>query len=175
MTKVCTKCKKEKLKSEFYSNGKKRGMCKLCENICQRNSLNYKAYQKSYQKRNRKKLSAYLRKYNKKRNREDINFKLKSNLRNRLNQAIRKNAKSGSAVNELGCSINDLKIFLEGKFEIGMSWNNWGRGDDKWHIDHITPISWYNLKDPLEFALAVHYTNLQPLWAKDNLRKHNTL
>jgi transcription termination factor Rho len=60
-----------------------------------------------------------------------------------------------------------LVPYLESKFEHGMSWDNYG----EWHIDHIVPISIFNLENPEELQKACHYTNLQPLWAEDNLRK----
>ncbi len=95
--------------------------------------------------------------------------KLKHNLRNRLCVAIKKGYKSGSAVKDLGCSIEELKKHLESKFQPGMTWDNWSRVG--WHIDHIKPLASFNLSNPEEFKKACHYTNLQPLWAKDNLSK----
>lgn len=83
--------------------------------------------------------------------------------------AIRSNAKSGSAVRDLGCSIANLKLYLESKFTEGMSWDNYGRSG--WHIDHIVPLSHYDLTDREQLLKACHFTNLQPLWAKDNYRK----
>jgi hypothetical protein len=79
--------------------------------------------------------------------------------------------KTGSAIDELGCSVDQLKRYLESKFQPGMTWDNWTR--DGWHIDHIKPLSSFDLTDPGQFKVACHYTNLQPLWAKDNLVKSN--
>jgi hypothetical protein len=101
----------------------------------------------------------------------DVNFRLAENLRNRLRMAIAGNAKRGSSVSELGCSIPELKIYLESKFQPGMNWENWGtRG---WHIDHKKPLSAFDLTDPEQLKQAVHYTNLQPLWAEDNIKKRD--
>lgn len=69
----------------------------------------------------------------------------------------------------IGCSTEQLKSYLESKFQPGMGWHNWGR--DGWHIDHIIPISSFDLNDTDQFKKAFHYTNLQPLWAEDNLKK----
>lgn len=99
----------------------------------------------------------------------NVIFKLNKLLRSRLNHAIKNNQKAGSAVSDLGCSINELKIHLECLFQPGMAWDNYGLKG--WHIDHIKPLSSFDLSDSEQFKEACHYTNLQPLWAKDNLRK----
>lgn len=104
-------------------------------------------------------------------NSNDINFKLQKNLRSRLCNAIKRNYKTGSAIRDLGCSISQLKTHLEAQFQPGMTWDNWNRKG--WHIDHIRPLSSFNLEDPEQLKLACHYTNLQPLWAEDNLNKSN--
>lgn len=97
--------------------------------------------------------------------------RLRHSLRSRLNQAIRGNHRTGSAVRDLGCTIAELKIYLESKFLPGMSWSNWSKTG--WHIDHIKPLSLFDLSDPEQLKAACHYTNLQPLWAHDNLAKNN--
>lgn len=98
-------------------------------------------------------------------------YKLANNLRTRINASIRNGSKAGSAVKSLGCSINELKVYLESKFLDGMSWDNWSRTG--WHIDHIIPLSSFDLTDIDQLKAACHFTNLQPLWAKDNLIKGN--
>lgn len=105
----------------------------------------------------------------------NLNFRLKANLRNRIKKAIKENWKSGSAVKNLGCSIDELKIHLESKFYTNpitkekMTWNNYGiRG---WHVDHVIPLVNFDLTVSEQFAKAVHYTNLQPLWYEENTRK----
>lgn len=104
---------------------------------------------------------------------EDVNYRLTCVLRSRLNQSIRNCQKSGSAVRDLGCSIEELKSYLESKFQPGMAWDNWSKTG--WHIDHIVALSRFDLSNPEELKKACHYTNLQPLWAKDNLRKSNKI
>ena len=99
----------------------------------------------------------------------DINYKLTCYLRCRLNTTLKGNYKSGSAVKDLGCSIPELKNYLESKFKPGMSWKNWGVHG--WHIDHIVPLASFDISDREEVLKACHYTNLQPLWAKENLKK----
>ena len=101
--------------------------------------------------------------------------KLANGLRNRLKNALHGNYKSGSAVRDLGCSIEELKQRLEKQFytnsETGemMTWDNYGyRG---WHVDHIIPLASFDLTKREQLLKACHYTNLQPLWAKENLSK----
>ncbi len=96
-----------------------------------------------------------------------LNELLARRLRGRLSEAIKTNAKSGSAVRDLGCSIEYLKNWLEAKFKPGMTWENWG----EWHIDHIVPLASFDLTDRVQLLKAVHYTNLQPLWGLENLKK----
>lgn len=93
----------------------------------------------------------------------DIQYKLAKNLRGRIRHSL----KAGSAERDLGCSIQDLKLRLEILFLPGMTWANYG----KWHIDHIRPLSSFDLTDRKQFLQACNFTNLQPLWAKDNLAK----
>lgn len=109
------------------------------------------------------------------RRRSCLNFKISYYLRNRLNKAISNNQKNGSAIRDLGGSIELLKRHLESKFHANpktgelMTWDNWTT--DGWHIDHIKPLAQFNLSDREQLLRACHYTNLQPLWAKDNLSK----
>lgn len=97
----------------------------------------------------------------------DIHFRLKILLRKRLNAALKNNQKTGSAVKDLGCSIFEFKNYLEARFQPGMNWEN----QEQWHIDHIKPLSSFDLSNYEQLKIAAHYTNIQPLWAKDNLIK----
>ena len=98
---------------------------------------------------------------------ENINFRLRTRLRTRLNRAISGDFKAGSAVTDLGCSISTFNLFIENQFEEGMSWDNYG----EWHLDHVLPLASFDLTDRMEFQTAAHHLNYQPLWAIDNLRK----
>jgi len=128
-----------------------------------------KAYAKAYAKANRDKINANRRS----RVKTDIQYKLSNALRTRLCHALQGNYKSGSAVRDLGCSIPELQTYLESKFLPGMTWDN--HGTHGWHIDHIKPISSFNLSDRNQLLEACHYTNLQPLWAKENMSKGNKI
>ena len=70
----------------------------------------------------------------------------------------------------LGCSLAKAQAHLEAQFLPGMSWENHG----EWHIDHIRPCASFDLTDPEQQKQCCHYTNLQPLWAADNLAKSDT-
>jgi hypothetical protein len=69
----------------------------------------------------------------------------------------------------MGADIETVKKHLESLFKKGMSWEN--HGNEGWHIDHIIPCAAFDLTDPKQQKKCFHYTNLQPLWAKDNLSK----
>ena len=73
--------------------------------------------------------------------------------------------------NLIGCTGRELVMHLESQFLPGMSWDN----RNEWHIDHIIPLSSFNLLDSIQFSKASHYTNLRPLWAKDNKYKSDFL
>ena len=161
--------------------------CKKCCRIYSREHYrnnSEKILQKcgEYKEKNRETVNQKSRKYNhnhrveirqreKKRLKEDINFKFSVNLRGRMAHAVRKGGKNGSAVRDLGCSIEAFRVYLEAHFNPGMTWGNWGKGPGKWHLDHITPLAAFDLTNREQFLTAAHYTNYQPLWSEDNLSK----
>jgi hypothetical protein len=128
-------------------------------------------YNKAYYRLNKEKINKRRKYYFTNRRKDDLNYKIAHCLRCRIGKAIHSNQKKGSAVKDLGCSIPELKTYLENKFTEGMSWDNWTL--EGWHIDHIRPLASFDLTNRDEFLKACHYTNLQPLWAKDNLSKNN--
>ncbi len=99
----------------------------------------------------------------------DTEYRIAANLRGRLNQALKRQYKKGSAVADLGCTVEEFKQYIESLFQPGMSWDNWGR--DTWHLDHKRPLASFDLSDREQFLQACHYTNYQPLWAVENLAK----
>ena len=132
-----------------------------------------KAYNKDWREVNKDKIKEYLEAYHYNKLKTDIQYKLRHNLRCRLHSAIKRNYKAGSAVKDLGCSIDELKSYLESKFSSGMTWDNWAL--DGWHIDHIKPLASFNLTDRNQLLEACNYMNLQPLWATDNLIKSDKI
>jgi hypothetical protein len=175
-TKTCNTCYTAKALCDFSlraPGGKRRNRCKSCT------ASNSKAYYDANTEASRaRSLSRYYQnkkaimerhvRYCRDRYHRDVQFRLRLSLRNRLGDALGgKGARPGSAVRDLGCSIGDLKAHLERGFHDGMSWENYGQ----WHIDHIMPLAMFDLTNRAELLRAFNYTNLQPLWREDNLRK----
>ena len=103
-----------------------------------------------------------------------IEYKLGQILRSKLWRSLKnqKADKDDSALELIGCSKIELVNYLESHFKEGMSWENWTLHG--WHIDHIRPISSFDLSDPSQIKQCFHYSNLQPLWAIDNLKKSDS-
>ena len=179
--KTCVKCKIEKESSEYLKDKRNNdGLYSFCKECWREYQRNYQREHKleKYTVRNRE----YQREYSKTRKYRDyinnrrkynISFKLAESLRKRLNIALKKNYKAGSAIKDLGCSVDNLKKYLESKFSNGMGWENYGVCG--WHIDHIIPLSSFDLSDREQLLLACNYKNLQPLWAADNISKGNKI
>jgi hypothetical protein len=119
-------------------------------------------YQKKYYINNKEKIKI--------KNKDPWN-KFKHNVRGRISKYLKtKNIrKDNTTFNIIGCTPEFLKEHLEKQFNNGMSWDNYG----KWHIDHKIPLSSAKTEEKI-FELC-HYTNLQPLWAEDNLKKSNKI
>lgn len=94
-----------------------------------------------------------------------------ASVRSRVNQLVKKSSSETIHSKTIGCSNHELKAWLESHFLVGMSWENYG----SWHIDHKVPLSVAIKMGPEAFSKACHYTNLQPMWAKDNLIKGNRI
>ena len=186
----CTHCGKTKPEAEYYSYKQKSalfGKCKTCHNEYtrqwqQKNKEKIKKYSQEYYIKNKEIMAKHNRKY-KEQNRERIAERKRNYYRNntqeRLVVALRRriwNAlngiiKSDNSINLLGCTIEELKVYLESQFKEGMTWDNWT--PDGWHIDHIKPCASFDLTDPEQQKECFHYSNLQPLWAEENLSKNS--
>ncbi|NBX97565.1 hypothetical protein EBQ81_01710 [bacterium] len=149
-----------------------RGQCKKCGNLACR----------VYYAKNKKQILKVRKKYNslettKERNRKyinnkrkkDIHYKIKDNLRRRINYAITNGKKATNTTDLLGCSLEEFRIYIENLWLDGMSWKNYGMFG--WHLDHIIPCASFDLSDPEQQKKCFHYSNVQPLWAKDNWSK----
>ena len=172
---VCTTCGEEKVYTLFSKKGKQKPYeCKACLNTRERDrrSGNPEEYNKkkreSYQVR-KNKINETRRKNLQRRRDEEPRYRVMMALHVRLYDAVKRNkgVKSAKTLELLGCTVEQLQTFLEAEFTEGMTWENYG----EWHIDHIRPCASFNLEDPEEQKKCFHWTNLQPLWALDNIRK----
>jgi ribosomal protein L20 len=193
-TKFCLNCRTEKIIKEFTKNKSRKdglnGFCKSCNKIYRENNKEKrKVYsvknkeqilkqQKHYYNFNQKRWKIYREKYKqrvnkylKQRRDNDLNFRLETIYRNRINTALRQNSKKSRTLELLGCSIEFLKEHLQKQFKGGMTWDNYGL----WHIDHIRPCNSFDLSKAEEQAKCFNYINLQPLWAIENLEKSDKI
>lgn len=177
MKPLCINCDNPKFAKSY---------CKACYDKWYRTTSNGIERRKQAQEKIRKtaERKEYTKKYNENyksiknfnrnlRSKTDIQFKLSKNLRSRVYHALKNRYKAGSAIKDVGCEVEELKIYIESKFQPGMTWDNYGRkaGIKCWEIDHIFPLAKVDLTDREQFLRVCHYTNLQPLWAEDNNRK----
>lgn len=195
--KICNECKISKKNKDFWKDKKsKDGLQYRCidcfKNYTQKNSKRIKKYKRKYYEenieekkkydklyleKNRGKINKQAKQY-RENNKEKISdyfktrlktdpiYRLKKNLRTRIGLAIKTNQKTGKMLDYLGCSIEEFKYYLEEQFYNGMTWDNYGQ----WHIDHIVPLN--EATNSKELYELCHFSNLQPLWAIDNLRKN---
>ena len=105
--------------------------------------------------------------------RQTPKYKMISNLRRRLRDIVkgRKYYSIGSAINFVGCTSDELRAHIEAQWIEGMTWDNYG----EWHVDHILPCAAFDLTDKELVKICFHYSNLQPLWAEDNLLKSDSV
>jgi hypothetical protein len=185
-SKICSICKNEKDLNEFHKGKTKDGYqyrCKICkkeyavlhkelENNRKKNwKLNniekVKESKKKYYEKNKKKEIVRNTNRSNERKKTDIIFKLSCNIRTRIYNSLKnkKFEKNNKTFEIIGCDGLFLKTHLESLFTSNMCWENYG----EWHVDHIIPLS--SSKNLNEFYKLCHYTNLQPLWAHDNLKK----
>lgn len=168
-TKKCTKCKEEKEILFFGYRDKKsktlKSHCKKCISI----------RKSKWSTDNKEKITEYKRSWKNKRKKIDPIYKLDDNIRkiilNAFKKGINQSSKKAKAEKILGCTIVEFLNHIESKFSDGMTFEN--HGLKGWHLDHIVPT--YFAKTEEELLKLNHYTNFQPLWAKDNLLKSNKL
>ena len=143
---------------------------------------NQRLLQARYREKNKEAINQRLKDW-KQRNKESTNAKAvtkyKTNTshrlivtcRNRIYSAL-KTKKCIKTIDFLGCTGEELKLYLQSMFRRGMNWENQG---SVWHVDHIMPCASFDLSDPSQQKRCFHYTNLQPLFASENLKKNKTI
>lgn len=180
--KHCNTCNTDKPLTDFFKRlDKWQHKCKSCEKEykIKNNERQVELKQKHYLK-HKDKIKNRVKEYNKinrnamrkalYKNRPEQ--KIVHNQRVRLNELL-KSKKQNSTTKLLGCTAIELKTHIEKQFEKGMTWDNYGLYG--WHLDHIIPCAMFNLFDENDLKQCFHYTNLQPLWAKDNLLKSDKI
>lgn len=171
-TKLCLTCNSPKKGEEFFKNPKnKDGLSSYCKN-CNTNRVADWAYKNSDKNRE------YRRNYTKIRKKEEPLFKLCVSIRNLIGLSFKralngKYKKSINTENLLGCTVSQLIEYLQSLFAEGMSLENHGQCEECWHIDHKYPISLAKTQE--EIIKLCHYTNLQPLWSRENIKKGNNI
>ena len=175
---ICKVCNKE-YKLEYYLKNKSKILDKskiyyehnkghVIERVKlwgENNQDKVKEYKKSYVKNNRDIINERISE----RKKNEPILKLKMLYRSKINKIL--GSKKEKTFDLIGCSPLQLKEYLEKQFWMGMTWENHGLFG--WHIDHIIPIS--SAKNDEELKRLCHYTNLQPLWALDNIRKRDKI
>lgn len=172
--KICRKCLIEKPVGEFSKDSRNKGgykytckeCCKIQDNkFYERNKVVILEKQKTYRKINRSRYTnnEVIRYQN------DYIFRLKKIIRKRVSNYFKiiGKPKNKNIFLFVGKTPEELKFYLESLFKEGMTWGNYGLFG--WHVDHIIPLS--SAKTEEEIYKLCHYTNLQPLWWKDNLKK----
>ena len=150
--------KRKEYHEQYYLNNKE-----IKIKLAKQWRLNNKEYAKQWRLNNKEKT----REYEKNKMKTDPIFKFIKYQRSRISYALKGKRKSKSTIKLLGCSAEECWKHLEQQFTLGMTRDNYGL----WHIDHILPCAYFDLSDPKQQEKCFHYTNLQPLWAIDNIKK----
>jgi hypothetical protein len=190
----CYGCKTQKPLSEFHKNKNVKSghsfKCKLCVkeyNIVynKKHAKRRSEYQKDYRTENNEYLCAkerewyrknkertiYTKKiYRREKRKNDPLFRARNAISRRI-RGVLKGSKSKKSMDILGCDLIFFKSYMESLFQPGMNWDNYGVHG--WHIDHKIPL--ISGKNDQELEKLCHYTNLQPLWALDNIKKGGKL
>jgi len=160
----------KKHRKEYYKNNSEKLKLKT-KTWCIENKDKVIQYRKEYNIKNKEKINEYKKEWMRNKMKTDALFNLKHSTRRLIGMCLKNNgySKTSKTFNILGCTPIEFKKYLEKQFTEGMSWENQG----KWHLDHIYPVSL--AKDEEELIRLNHYTNFQPLWAIDNIRKSNKI
>jgi len=197
--KTCSKCKIEKSVEEFHKQkASKDGLyyqCKECAKAA--NKAHYQAnredlleYRKAYRQENREEIRGYKKiyyqenrdevieknsAYTKERIAKDHVFRWVHNTRCNLSRILNGTGGHAPTLELLGCTGEEWRSHLESTFKPGMSWENYGRGESEWQIDHIAPVSSFDQENHLQQLICWNYRNTQALWSHENMAKGNKI
>jgi len=194
--KECTKVKNEKsyqkhknkrkISGKKYREKNKEKIFRQQQIYYQKNKEKIQAYKKEYQQKNSRIIAKkqklwgqthkkQINKYSRDRRKNDLHYRILNNMRGRLYYALKSqdSRKALHTMDLVGCSVDELKLHIQKQFTSGMMWDNYGLGNTKWSIDHIIPCAYFDLTKPEEQKKCFHYSNLCPLWNKDNSKKNS--
>jgi len=168
--------------SRRYREGHRKEALEYSKKYYEEHKKEVAAYKRNYGVERREAIAAQRREYRAnhrkelnaralRRKQEKPEYRMLCNLRTRLLQVLKDNSKSGRTVELIGCSAIRLRQHIEKQFKEGMTWGNYGRRG--WHIDHKKPCALFDLSKAEEQRKCFHYTNLQPMWGIDNMRKNS--
>jgi hypothetical protein len=172
--KKCKKCNTILKNDEFRP---KKFTCKKCENTYRKeyyykNILYELERKKNYKLENREKINSSRRIYQKNKYNNDIQYKLETCIRSRLREALKNNKKGDKSICYLGCSINELKDWLNYNFKNEMTFENHGI---YWQIDHIIPCALFDFRNEKDIYECFHWSNLAPLESEKNINKSSKI
>jgi hypothetical protein len=171
-TSICKPCSRERGKNRYKENPKVREYHRQRYLNNREEAIRYSA---QWKKDNPEKRREHKRKY-----RQKINERIRRQQSKRVSEALKSIGcrKKYSVLKYLGCTAVELIKHLEGQFQDGMNWDNYGVNEENWklawQIDHIKPLNSFDLSQESEQMACFNYTNLQPLWAEENLRKSDS-
>jgi hypothetical protein len=166
-SKRCPKCQQEKpLTSDFFYRDNKRlsGFTPHCKSCKKKNYGQYSERKKKWYQENKSKVIKRTVENRRKKRQSDPLQRVKDALSSNLRNAIKGRTKGQRTLDYLCISIDEFKIYIENQFKEGMNWENYG----EWHLDHIQPICSFDHSDEEQIKECWHYSNFQPLWAREN-------
>lgn len=180
----CKRCRSEQ-SSEYYKKNREAKLAyasdpERVKRAATRHKIRYKTDEqyrerikaKDRARRKTAKYKATRRGYSKRKWAECINHRLRSTIHKSMRRSLFRTSQKSRSIKELaGCTVAQLRSHFESLWREGMNWNNHGIGEGCWQIDHIRPISSFDLNDLDQRKACFHWSNLQPLWQVDNLRK----
>lgn len=190
--KCCKTCNKEQSEDHFYKykEGKLHPSCKECtkekarqyyKTYYPKNSKSVIERTKEYAKNNKQKMRSWHASYARIKRKTDPQARWGNKLRKQVHMCIaeskkiRRYKKPKEIIPQLGCTTEFLVQHIQNQFIDGMNWDNYGSKEGCWEIDHIIPLSYFDLENESERQKANNYTNIRPLWVEQNRKKRNHL
>lgn len=131
----------------------------------------HRTHEARYRAQNPSRGREWRKKYRTMRMATDPTFRIVASLRSRLVIALKGIPKAAASMRLLGCTADFFRAYVEARFKQGMSWQNYGLGVGRWHLDHIVPCAKFDLLKAEDQRACFHYSNLQPMWGHLNQRK----